>query len=142
MRNLIFALFAFGAMASQSIAFDVCAGDFLEKYEKELETYKAKEYYDNCDWDCDKMKKKLEAKKGKDAFHRITTMNVLPSYEFGNFATGLISDYKRAEISCGGVSKKLKARLEFLSYKVESFVIGQVLTCTYFKPFCGIAKNR
>lgn len=39
MKKLMFALVTFGMIISQSSGFDVCAGDFLEKYEFKLGYY-------------------------------------------------------------------------------------------------------
>ncbi len=146
---------AFGVIVSQSIAYDVCAGDFLEKYERLLETYEEEKKpfdWSYCEVDCKKIKKELERIKKSKGYNKASAYSSL-LYAAGDALTKLANskldkyekllssadaDYYTVKENCGGISKQMKARWELYEKNRELFFMGVaygfVIGCEIIKP--------
>lgn len=145
MKKFIFTLVILGVIVSQSIAYDVCNGDFLEKYEWRLETYEEEKPFDwsYCEVDCKKIKKEFERIEKNKGYNKAYAYSSLAnSIKLGNKYEKLLSsadvDYYTVKKNCGGISKQMKARWELYEKNRESFFMGVayrfVIGCEIIKP--------
>ena len=134
-RN-IFLVFMLG-IVSQSSAFDVCAGDFLEKYEKKFEEIK-----ENHSKYCNGFLNKSRQNEIQNAMRTNDTAKKLQVL----LNLGIAIEYNMAinttELMlkvCSPNIQKLKARKAYFDMTVMEVIVGQIAYC---ERFCKIIIDK
>lgn len=134
-RN-IFLAFMLG-IASQSNAFDVCAGDFFEKYEKKFE-----ELQENFTRYCDGF---LNKNRQNEIQNAMKTNNITKKLQaLVNVGTALkyelaINTYEQMLEVCSPNIQKLKARKAYFDMTVRRFIVGQMAGC---ERYCMVLIDK